>query len=296
MKILFCNVGWMEKYNGVDGDKPKRGGAYNKHSIGHEICNFTNVDGRVFGYVRSSGKIDIKKLGAKKDDEFVDFINVVWTAGPDSGGTVVVGWYKNARIYREPQKLKSNSYIHQKNKIDYYLIEANFADAHLIPVNDRTLLIPRAVKGGIGQSNVWYAQAPEARSLVSSVQKYIESNTFLDGFPDVDEDTIGKEGNPRFKTHLIRERNIKIVKEKKKIIFAQTGKLECEVCAFNFENTYGVIGNDFCEVHHLIPLHQADGLIETKLEDLAIVCSNCHRMLHKSNPLLELAELKKMMT
>ncbi|WP_180044028.1 HNH endonuclease [Acinetobacter sp. YH16039] len=296
MAILFCNVGWMDNYNGAKGDIPKRGGAFNDHSIGHEVCNFTNVDGKVFGYVRSSGKIDIKKLGAGKGDEFADGVTVVWTAGPDSGGTVVVGWYKNAKVYKEPRKLLKISDIHEKNKLDFYFIEANFVDAYLIPVNERTILIPRAVKGGIGQSNVWYAQAPEARNLVSRVQEYIESNNFFDSLPDVEEEIIGLEGNPRFKTHLIRERNRKIVTEKKQIVFAQTGKIECEVCSFNFKNTYGAIGDGFCEVHHLVPLHQADGLIETKLEDLAIVSSNCHRMLHKGNPLLKLTELKKMMT
>ncbi|OTG97489.1 HNH endonuclease [Acinetobacter sp. ANC 4654] len=295
MAILFCNVGWMNNYNGAKGDIPKRGGAFNDHSIGHEVCNFTEIDGKIFGYVRSSGKINIKKLGAGKGDEFADGVTIVWTAGPDSGGTVVVGWYKNAKVYKEPQKLLKLSNIHKENKLDFYLIEANSVDAHLIPVNDRAILIPRAVKGGIGQSNVWYAQAPEAKNLVSRIQKYIKNRDFVDIFQDVD-GGVGLEGNPRFKTHLIRERNRKIVKEKKQIVFSQTGKLECEVCSFNFKNTYGAIGEGFCEVHHLVPLHQADGLIETKLEDLAIVCSNCHRMLHKGNPLFKLTELKKMMT
>ena len=43
MTILFCNVGWMESYNGIDGDILSRGGAFNDHSIGHEVCNFTNL-------------------------------------------------------------------------------------------------------------------------------------------------------------------------------------------------------------------------------------------------------------
>ncbi|WP_221409629.1 HNH endonuclease [Klebsiella pneumoniae] len=49
----------------------------------------------------------------------------------------------------------------------------------------------------------------------------------------------------------------------------------------------------FCEVHHLIPLHKSDGVIITKLSDLAIVCSNCHRIIHKTSPMISIDELSK---
>lgn len=293
MKLLFCNVGWMKNYDGIHGDSLHRGGAFNEHAIGHEVCNFTDVNGRVFGYVRSSGKIDIKKLGAKKGDDYVDGITVVWTAGPDSGGTAIVGWYTNARIYTEPQKILNGSKTHRKNKLDFYLIEADFANAYLIPEQQRTFLIPRAVKGGIGQSNVWYAQSDESKSIVQRVYQYINNIDQKEDLFDVDQEAIGLEGNPRFRTHLIRERNKKIIREKKNIVLKQFGTLACEVCRFDFKKNYGEIGENFCEIHHLIPLNQADGVVETTLDDLAVVCSNCHRMLHQGNPLLKLGELKK---
>ncbi|MBO2006970.1 HNH endonuclease [Serratia marcescens] len=47
-----------------------------------------------------------------------------------------------------------------------------------------------------------------------------------------------------------------------------------------FFEFYGEDGYGFCEVHHLIP-HKSDGVIITKSSDLAIVCSNCHRIIHK---------------
>ena len=31
---------------------------------------------------------------------------------------------------------------------------------------------------------------------------------------------------------------------------------------------------------------------ETKIEEIAIVCSNCHRMLHRKRPWLKIDELK----
>lgn len=60
--ILFCNIGWMENYNGIDGDSIARGGAYNQHSVGHEVCNFSDNNGTLYGYVQPTGQIKIEKL------------------------------------------------------------------------------------------------------------------------------------------------------------------------------------------------------------------------------------------
>lgn len=56
---------------------------------------------------------------------------------------------------------------------------------------------------------------------------------------------------------------------------------------------YGEIGAGFCEVHHLKPLSKTDGVVETELKDLAIVCSNCHRIIHKQNPMLKISQLRQ---
>jgi 5-methylcytosine-specific restriction protein A len=53
------------------------------------------------------------------------------------------------------------------------------------------------------------------------------------------------------------------------------------VCGFDFAGVYGPRGSNFCEVHHLKPLSDVHSEVETRLQDLAIVCSNCHRMLHR---------------
>ena len=110
MPLIFCNIGWMNKYNGISGDSIERGGKYNKHAVGHEVCNFTNNKGTVYGYVQPVGdSIKIEKLGASKKDEAIDGVTVVWTAGPESGGTVVVGWYEDATVFRNLQTIDSPS-------------------------------------------------------------------------------------------------------------------------------------------------------------------------------------------
>lgn len=293
MPVLFCNVGWMERYDGIDGDSIQRGGSYNKDSIGHEVCNFSNVHGKVYGYVQPTGQIKIERLGAGKNDEYISGVTVIWTAGPDSGGTAVVGWYRNATVFREAQKIRRPTALQKSNGLDTFRVVASAADATLLPSDSRSFMIPRAVKGGIGQSNVWYADSPESEAIVARVLRLVESNGVGDPLPDVDKDAFGFEGNPRLVAHMRRERSASIVQKKKKEVLRKTGALRCEACGFDFEKAYGEYGKEFCEVHHLVPLHKSDGITKTELSELAIVCSNCHRIIHRTNPMPTIQELKK---
>jgi predicted HNH restriction endonuclease len=63
------------------------------------------------------------------------------------------------------------------------------------------------------------------------------------------------------------------------------GRLICEVpgCGFDFQKVYGELGSGFAELHHLRPLSELDQPISTTLADLAVVCANCHRMIHRHN-------------
>lgn len=71
--------------------------------------------------------------------------------------------------------------------------------------------------------------------------------------------------------------------------------MKCEACDFDFFKAYGEAGKESCEIHHLIPLHKCDGVIETALSDLAVVCSNCHRILHRAKPMFSLENLKEIL-
>lgn len=56
----------------------------------------------------------------------------------------------------------------------------------------------------------------------------------------------------------------------------------CAVCTFSFEVNYGDIGNDFIEVHHVVPVSQlgSDYRLDP-IADLVPLCSNCHAMAHR---------------
>lgn len=92
---------------------------------------------------------------------------------------------------------------------------------------------------------------------------------------------------------LVRERDQGVRRDKVSAVRKALGAVCCEVCAFDFESVYGHRGRDFCEVHHRNPLSVA-GPSKTKLTDLAVLCSNCHRMLHRRRPWLTVEQLAEL--
>ncbi len=91
------------------------------------------------------------------------------------------------------------------------------------------------------------------------------------------------EGRLLVRRALARERNPKLRSMKIQHVQRMGAPLQCEVCSFDFVKTYGELGKDYIEVHHVTPLH-AIGVRETKLDELACLCANCHRMCHRAGP------------
>ncbi|MEU9206910.1 HNH endonuclease [Streptomyces sp. NPDC048415] len=103
--------------------------------------------------------------------------------------------------------------------------------------------------------------------------------------PDEVDDTgsTAVEGRLLARRALVRERDPKLRKLKIQQVRRFGLPLTCEVCDFDFARVYGRLGEDYIEVHHVTPLH-ISGTRETKLDDLACLCANCHRMCHRSSP------------
>jgi hypothetical protein len=89
-----------------------------------------------------------------------------------------------------------------------------------------------------------------------------------------------EEGDLRLRSHYIRERNRRLVSSKIREALERHGKVECEVCNSDLARIYGDWGNKAIECHHKIPLGTARKARNTYLKDLALICANCHRVLH----------------
>ncbi len=112
--------------------------------------------------------------------------------------------------------------------------------------------------------------------------------------PESDDDSPEvREGKRRWRTHLSIERNTSIIRQAKSRALRLHGTLACEVCQCDFSERYGERGHGFIEAHHKLPLHELgeNGGI-TRIEDIALICSNCHRMIHVRQPWLTIEELK----
>jgi len=85
------------------------------------------------------------------------------------------------------------------------------------------------------------------------------------------------------------------VTQAKQLAFKKHGVLACEICGFNFKERYGAIGDGYIECHHLVPISALQPAVKTKVKDLALLCSNCHRMVHRRRPWLSASDLASLL-
>jgi len=120
--------------------------------------------------------------------------------------------------------------------------------------------------------------------LVNKENKLFNLNEIED-----DESNIEYENLTKIRVHKRIERNQKLSKKVKK----QKGYI-CEACGFNFEKEYGEIGKEYIEAHHLVPLHkiEAEKVALNPIKDFAVLCANCHRMIHRSEFVSDIEKFK----
>jgi predicted HNH restriction endonuclease len=96
-----------------------------------------------------------------------------------------------------------------------------------------------------------------------------------------------------YRLHRRVERNRGLVERKKQAVRDSTGALACEACGFDFAVRYGEVGEGFAEVHHVRPLHLGEAT--TSLDDLVVLCANCHRIAHRMSELPTLEDLRSIL-
>ena len=147
--------------------------------------------------------------------------------------------------------------------------------------------------GGALEEEVWNEFAGDPGRLRRTAHSILVNGPSVPGdLEPEDEDEGDTEGRILKRVHCQRERSKKLPKKKKKQVLRDTGKLACEVCLFEFCTDYGELGATYAECHHTVPVSELDPGQKTKLSDLAILCANCHRLIHRRRPWLTLDELK----
>jgi 5-methylcytosine-specific restriction protein A len=152
----------------------------------------------------------------------------------------------------------------------------------------------RGLESGSKLDQVVWEEYESDQMLLAQVAQSIRDNyQNVSELPPISDEETFREGEILTRLHRYRERDPKATKNKKKKMLAETGKLACEVCGFDFYEVYGELGKGFAECHHKTPVHQLEANQRTRLQDLAIVCSNCHRMLHRRKVIMSIDELKE---
>lgn len=192
--VLFARIGYMEYYQGAnDEDIPIGGGSFNKENTGFEACNFLDINGKVYGYYQpsmNSGKVNLERINptSKNLDKLDDVLVIFFSTLPKQlaqqnladdlicSSAVIIGWYKNATVYRNPQQIDRNVADVEQ---DLYFIEAKTSDSFLLPVDKRVYKIGHGIdgekKGNPGQSNSFYIynENKELKDLSDLKNKWI---------------------------------------------------------------------------------------------------------------------------
>ncbi|MED3882822.1 HNH endonuclease [Priestia megaterium] len=77
--------------------------------------------------------------------------------------------------------------------------------------------------------------------------------------------------------------------------YREYGRLFCEACSFDFIKAYGSLGEGFIEGHYKTPISQLKIETRNRVEDIVLLCANCHSMIHRKKECLTVEGLKELL-
>lgn len=209
------------------------------------------------------------------------------------------GWRRTIRAH-EPEVVALSRFLRDRNP--ELLISPTFRSANSVQrkLEDLRTVHPtytgKPTRGGRMTEQValsFLAEPARMRAVAASLRSQAElMETPPDGDDELDSDggvsptevVAAIEGGVSRRTVAQRERDPKLRRAKIEDVRRRCKPVACEVCAFDFRSTYGPHGDGYIQVHHVIPLHFS-GEVTTRLEDLALLCANCHAMIHRRHPM-----------
>lgn len=112
---------------------------------------------------------------------------------------------------------------------------------------------------------------------------------------EIEEVISGQEGRLLARVHYYKERDRKFSIAAKKYYKAKNGgRLTCDVCNLDPTSFYGANGERCIEAHHKIPIEELQPDSVTRVDDMAMVCASCHRVIHSMKPCLTIEEARNL--
>lgn len=295
-------------------------GSYLMENEGHEKFNEAPnpVTGKYYGYAPPKGKLNITKLGAKKNDTSVSGVMVIYVKKEEgSNNRYISSFIPNATIYSSPRIEKSlNRVIRTDGKLVHcsYSIESD--DIRIIPniTSNRFVIKIKDFSISMFHPQRFYKgtypeldrRIIEYLEHISSDEIEIDDNLFQQELQETSYVSIPKmKHNSSQQPEYSEGSNGKQVKKKvgvsKAALMIADYTCESSVGHKTFMNANGV---PYMEGHHLIPCTPYNAASYWKelgvnidcVENIIYLCPTCHRLLHYGNKEERNALLKKLYT
>jgi len=276
LPVLFAYIGWSRYY---DGTEPIQGGhgflkAHPRDNT-EAVAFSRNRDG-VFRCGIGNGQIAYNRLHV-----------VLVARDPADRLRKVVGIYANAEV-----------------EADGAWMLATTRHAALIPDGRRPPVVMWPGDQGMRRW-AWRAGQPGpaypalrrqfARLPALTNSRVSSMRSASRGFGDQTfEDIEALEGVAKKRLVVHRKREARLRRAKILSVLQAGQRVRCEVrgCGFDFEKRYGPLGRHYAHVHHTTPLARVGKRgRRVSLTELAIVCANCHAMIHRGGECRPLARL-----
>jgi 5-methylcytosine-specific restriction protein A len=124
------------------------------------------------------------------------------------------------------------------------------------------------------------AQRNEVAQLADLIKRSLSIDELQDDTSEPDGEEEFFEGRLLTAFHKKKERNRNI---RNKLIAARhnRGPLACDMCGLKPQSSNARFEDAPFEAHHLLPMSMAMER-KTQLKDMALLCANCHRLLHRA--------------
>jgi len=300
-RLVQNDFGWQKPSPGRRGSHGE-GKYVQENGFGHEDWNFNcdlTIDEYVYGYCYYSPAKS--KLNEPYNVAFGIYKYSKW---------YIVGFYENATFVDDPPVSKNviNRKIHDLRMLGDSLGQ-NFSRLNENDIFEKISLEAKVLKLKIHPENIYILDNPielprnvySSKNYRISTAKIIEKEVYekiknhVSFYIHSIENPEFPDGRERERIHKIKERNTTVVKLAKEQYFNRTRSYKCEICEFDFYEVYGDIGYGYIEAHHIKPVSEFSTVEMVTIDDFVMLCSNCHKMIHRRRPWLSYVEINNLL-
>lgn len=211
--------------------------------------------------------------------------------------------FKNNKKIREVLRNQSFEMLNRIPELPKGFYSSFEKPIKLANTNNKSTLAANYENGCVFSKFYQLESLPDEYELINDIKRicevynFITYNTISESAEEVSEQISNTysytdfENLKSIRQHFRIERNQKLVQQVKKL-----KGFDCECCGMNFEKTYGSLGRNFIEAHHKHPLAKLKSeIVELDaIKDFYVLCSNCHKMIHKLDDPSDLSKLKNL--